>query len=67
MADTKNIIPDMIALLDQMQTQLENTAPVIGSYYTSLINNGIPEDLSAKLTISFCNKLWGMGFNQNEI
>ena len=45
--------PDMIAMLDQMSTGLENISKLMASYYKNLIDGGVPEPLAQALVIDF--------------
>lgn len=49
--------PDLVAMLDQLGTTLENTATVIGNYYQALVKSGVPEILAAELVRDF-HKYW---------
>lgn len=42
--------PDIIAMLDQVQTCLENVANLLANYYKVLREKGIPDELAGQLT-----------------
>lgn len=50
--------PDIVAMLDQADTELENIARPLASYYETLIDAGLPEKLAHDLVIDLQSRFW---------
>jgi hypothetical protein len=44
---------DLIQQFEQMETNLVNIAQLMATYYTSLIEKGVPEGLAQKLVVDY--------------
>lgn len=55
-------INDIIAMLEQFETAVANTAPVIASYYKQLIEGGIPVELAGQLVMDWHHTFWTSQF-----
>lgn len=54
----KELPGSLIAGLDQMVTLLENSGNLMGTYYKSLRDNGVPAKLAHQIVIDFNRVLW---------
>ena len=51
--------PDaMLALFDQFETTISNFAPIIATYYSKLVAEGVPPDLAEELTLEWHRIFW---------
>lgn len=57
---------DIIQVLEQFGTTVENQAIVVAQYYKKLLTEGLPEPLAAELTKSFANIFWSRSLSQSK-
>ena len=59
---------NIVSLLEQFETAVIDTAPIIAGYYKKLIEDGIPVDLAEQLTVDWHRIFWSSQFpsNRNE-
>ena len=55
---TPNELIDVMSSLEQFETTLESFAPLIVTYYKSMVDLGLPEHLAQTLTIEWHGIYW---------
>ena len=53
-----NELIDMMSSLEQFETTLESFAPLMATYYKSLVESGLPNSLAETLTIEWHSIYW---------
>ena len=61
-----NEIPgSLVSALDQMANVIRDVTVIMGSYYKSLLENGIPEELAYQLTLQYAEMFWAKNLGMN--
>lgn len=64
MSEENRTIFDIVAAMEQFETQAENTAKVMATYRKSLEMNGIDQQLAEKMTADLNRIFWSSVFSR---
>jgi len=57
---------DVVQVLEQVSTSMDNIAEVLSNYYMSLRRKGVPQELAEELTNQYSRIFWESMYKENE-